>query len=162
MGESMRKADILVALLLMSIGIVVIVDSVRLGFKWGMNGPESGFFPFYLGVGTIVCSILVLRKVAIQHKKEGAGKRLMPAGALNSILWVLVPATVMIAMTELVGLHIAAALYMGFYMRAVGKIRWTTTVLISILVPLSLYIAFDKLFLVPLPQGLWGGKLIPF
>ncbi len=158
----MRKADILVALLLMFIGLVVIVDSVRLGFKWGMNGPESGFFPFYLGVGTIVCAILVMRKVAIQYKKEGAGKRLMPAGALNSILWVLVPATVMIAMTELVGLHIAAALYMGFYMRAVGKIRWTTTILISIIVPLSLYIAFDKLFLVPLPQGLWGGKLIPF
>ncbi len=158
----MRKADILVALLLMSIGIIVIVDSVRLGFKWGMNGPESGFFPFYLGAGTIVCAILVLRKVAVQFKKEGAGKRLMPPGALNSILWVLVPATVMIAMTELVGLHIAAALYMAFYMRAVGKIRWTTTILISILVPLSLYIAFDKLFLVPLPQGLWGGKLIPF
>jgi len=158
----MRKADIVVALLLMSVGIVVIVDSVRLGFQWGMNGPESGFFPFYLGAGTIVCGLLVLRKVAAQYKKEGAGKRLMPEGALNSILWVLVPATVMIAMTELVGLHIAAALYMVFYMRAVGKIRWTTTILVGILVPISLYIAFDKLFLVPLPQGLWGAKLIPF
>jgi hypothetical protein len=158
----MRKADIVVALFLMSVGIVVVVDSVRLGFKWGMNGPESGFFPFYLGAGTIVCALLVLRKVAAQYKKEGAGKRLMPEGALNSILWVLVPATVMIAMTELVGLHIAAALYMVFYMRVVGKIRWTTSILISILVPISLYIAFDKLFLVPLPQGLWGAKLIPF
>jgi len=27
---------------------------------------------------------------------------------------------------------------------------------------MSLYIAFDKLFLVPLPQGLWGAKLMPF
>ncbi len=161
-GGSMRKADILISLLMMSIGIVIVVDSARLGFKWGMNGPESGFFPFYLGAGTIVCALLVLRKVAAQYKKEGAGKRLMPEGALNSILWVLVPATVMIAITELVGLHIAAALYMGFYMRVVGRIRWTTTILISLLVPISLYIAFDKLFLVPLPQGLWGAKLIPF
>ena len=74
----MRKADILVSLLLMSIGIIVLVDSARLGFRWGMNGPESGFFPFYLGAGTVICSLLVLRKVAKQYKKEGAGGRLSP------------------------------------------------------------------------------------
>ena len=65
-------------------------------------------------------------------------------------------------MTELVGLHVAAALYLGFYMRAVGKIGWSTTLAVAILVPLSLYVAFDKLFMVPLPQGLWGASLLPF
>lgn len=158
----MRKADMVVALLLASIGIIVMVDSVRLGFLWGRNGPESGFFPFHLGLGTIICSTLILRKVITQYKNDGAGKRLMPEGALRPILWVLIPATIMIGITELVGLHIAAALYMVFYMRAVGKIGWATTILIGLLVPVSLYIAFDKLFLVPLPQGLWGAKLIPF
>jgi len=158
----MRKADILVSLLLMSIGIIVIVDSVRLGFRWGMNGPESGFFPFYLGAGTILCSLLVLRKVAKQYKKEGAGGLLMPEGALRPILWVLVPALGMVVITEFVGLHVAAALYLAFYMRAVGKIGWVTTIAISLLVPISLYIAFDKLFLVPLPQGVWGTSLLPF
>ena len=158
----MRKADILVSLLLMSIGIIVIVDSARLGFRWGMNGPESGFFPFYLGTGAILCSLLVLRKVAKQYKKEGAGGRLMPEGALRPILWVLIPATGMVVITEFVGLHIAAALYLAFYMRAVGKIDWVVTISISLLVPIALYFAFDKLFLVPLPQGLWGAKLMPF
>jgi len=86
----------------------------------------------------------------------------MPKGALTPILWVLIPARAMIAASDLVGLHLAAALYLAFYMRAVGKIGWITTMLVSLLVPLSLYIAFDKLFLVPLPQGLWGAKLIPF
>jgi len=86
----------------------------------------------------------------------------MPEGALTPILWVLIPATVMVVITEFVGLHVGAALYLAFYMRAVGKIRWVTTILVSLLVPLSLYIAFDKLFLVPLPQGLWGARLIPF
>lgn len=86
----------------------------------------------------------------------------MPQGALTPILWVLIPATAMIVISEFVGLHIAAALYLVFYMRAVGKIGWVTTILVSLLVPMSLYIAFDKLFLVPLPQGLWGARLIPF
>ncbi len=158
----MRKADVVVALLFLTLGIVMIVDSVRLGFKWGMSGPESGFFPFYLGIGLIICSLLVVRNVARAIKQDAVGKRLMPEGALTPILWVLIPATVMIVITEFVGLHVAAALYLLFYMRAVGKIGWVTTLLVSFLVPLSLYIAFDKLFLVPLPQGLWGAKLIPF
>ncbi len=158
----MRKADIVVSVMFLSLGIVMIVDSVRLGFKWGMNGPESGFFPFYLATGLIICSLLVLRNVSAEYKKGGTGKRLMPEGALKPILWVVIPATVMIVITEFVGLHIAAGLYLAFYMRTVGKIGWATTLIVSILVPVSLYITFDKFFLVPLPQGLWGAKLIPF
>ena len=158
----MRKAEIFVAFLLIVVGAITVLDSVRLGFGWGMSGPESGFFPFYLGVGTIVCSLLVLFNVFKKREKAGAGERLMPEGALTPILWVLIPSTAMIVISEFVGLHIAAALYLAFYMRAVGKIGWVKTVLVSLLVPMSLYIAFDKLFLVPLPQGLWGAKLMPF
>ena len=158
----MRIAEILTAFLLIAVGAITVMDSVRLGFGWGMSGPESGFFPFYLGAGLIVCSVLVLVNVFRKWNKPGAGERLIPKGALTPILWVLIPATAMIVISEFVGLHIAAALYLAFYMRAVGKIGWVTTLLVSLLVPLSLYIAFDKLFLVPLPQGLWGAKLIPF
>ncbi len=158
----MKKADIFVALLFLLIGGIVMADSVRLGFKWGMSGPQAGFFPFYLGGGLIICSVLVLVNLVVNHEKERARERLIPEGALKPILWVLIPATMMIVITELVGLHIAAALYLAFYMRAVGRIGWVTTVFVSVLVPISLYITFDKLFLVPLPQGLWGGALIPF
>jgi hypothetical protein len=158
----MRKAEIFIALLLLCVGAITLVDSVRLGFGWGMSGPESGFFPFYLGLGQVICSALVLLNVIKKYKKERTGKRLMPEGALKPILWILIPATVMIVITEFVGLHIAAAIYLAFYMRASEKVGWITVILVSVLVPAGLYIAFDKLFLVPLPQGLWGAKLIPF
>jgi putative tricarboxylic transport membrane protein len=158
----MRKADIFIALFFLTIGLILVFDAVRLGFQWGVTGPESGLFPFYLGLGLIICSLLTLRTIYVKYKKDGYDKPLMPEGALKSILWVLIPSTVMVVVMQFVGLHIAAGLFLGFYMRAVGKIGWVTTLLVSFLVPLSLYIAFDKLFLVPLPQGMWGGMLIPF
>jgi len=158
----MRKAEIWVSLVFVLLGVIVIADSIRLGFMWGMSGPESGFFPFYLGVGVVISSLIVFFNAFTQYRKEGAGKPLMPPGALKSILWVVIPSTAMVMLMELVGLHIAAALYLGFYMRAVGKIGWVTTLLVSIISPLSLYITFDKLFLIPLPQGLWGGYLLRF
>lgn len=158
----MRKADIAVSLLFMLVGVIVIADSVRLGFMWGRTGPESGFFPFYLGVGLVISSLIVFFNAFALYRKKGAGGPLMPPGAIKPILWVVIPSTAMVVLTELVGLHIAAALFLGFYMRVVGKIGWGTTFLVSIIAPLSLYITFDKLFLVPLPQGLWGGYILRF
>jgi putative tricarboxylic transport membrane protein len=158
----MRKAEIIVAFFFVAIGIIVIVDAVRLGFRWGSSGPESGFFPFYLGVGTLICSAVVLSRGFKEFKKEGSGERLIPERGLKPILWVLIPSTMMIILTEFVGLHIAAMIFLAFYMRAVGKIGWITVALVSILLPVSLYVVFDKLFLIPLPTGLWGSKLIPF
>jgi len=158
----MRKAEIWVSLAFVLLGVIVIADSIRLGFMWGRTGPESGFFPFYLGVGVVISSLIVFFNVFTLYKKEGAGKPLMPPGALKSILWVLIPSTAMVMLMEFVGLHIAAALYLGFYMRVIGKIGWVTTLLVSIISPLTLYVTFDKLFLIPLPQGLWGGYLLRF
>jgi hypothetical protein len=159
----MKRANVAVAAVLLVIGCLVLADAIRLGFGWSASGPRAGFFPFILAVGLIVCSGLEIRRTLGQVRKDGwAGKRLMPPGAWKPIAWVIGPAVAMVLVTELIGLHLAAALYLAFYMRAVGKTGWATTVAIAILVPAALYVAFDKLFLVPLPQGLWGASLMPF
>ena len=158
----MRKADIFVALFLMLLGFVVLADSIRLGFQWGMSGPEPGFFPFYMGLGIIICTFFVVRKALKRHTKDGPGKRLIVVGGLNQILWVLLPATGMVLLTELIGLHLATVFYLAFSMGVVGRMRWVTVLTVSILVPLAVFIVFDKFFLIPLPEGLWGKYLIPF
>lgn len=158
----MRKANIVVALALLAVAALVLYDAIRLGFGWGLGGPESGFFPLILGLLLLGCVLLVLRRAITDAVKKAPDKRLAPPGALKPILWVITPAVGMVILTEAVGLHVAAAMYLAFYMRAVGKTPWVTTIIIAIVVPLSLYVAFDKVFLVPLPQGLWGAKLLPF
>jgi hypothetical protein len=43
--------------------------------------------------------------------------------------------------------------------------HWSKVVVLSILVPMVIYILFDKIFLIPLPEGVWGKNimaLIPF
>jgi putative tricarboxylic transport membrane protein len=161
----MRKADIVVALGLMLIGFLVIGDSIRLGFGWGMSGPDAGFFPFYMGLGTVICTFFIVLKAIRTYKKEGAGKSLIMAGGLQQILWVLLPAIGMVLLTELIGLHLATVLYLAFYMGAVGKMHWGKVIVLSILVPLAVYVLFDRIFLIPLPEGVWGKNimaLIPF
>jgi hypothetical protein len=160
----MQKADTIVALLLMVVGIIVLADTIRLGFGWGMSGPEPGFFPFYMALGVIICGLFVFRKAFKAYKKEaaGSGKPLIAEGGLAPILWVLIPSVGMVLLTELIGLHLATVIFLIFYMRVVGKIHWTTVILVAVLLPAATFIVFDKLFLIPMPEGLWGKYLIPF
>jgi putative tricarboxylic transport membrane protein len=161
----MRKADIIVALGLMGVGLLALVDAVRLGFGWGTSGPEPGFFPFYMGLGIVISTFFILLRAIRIYKKEGPGKPLVPEGGLTQILWVLIPAFGVVLLTELIGLHLATILYLAFYMGVVGKIHWGKVVLLSLLIPLVIYVLFDRIFLIPLPEGLWGKNilgLIPF
>ena len=156
----MRKADIVVALGLMLVGFLAIGDSIRLGFGWGISGPKAGFFPFYMGLGIFICTFFILLRAIRIYKKEGPGKTLIAEGGLTQILWVLIPAIGVVLLTELIGLHLATVLYLAFYMAWVGKMHWAKVILLSILVPLVVYVLFDRVFLIPLPEGVWGKNVL--
>jgi putative tricarboxylic transport membrane protein len=158
----MRRADIIVASGMMLIGIIALGDGIRLGFGWGLGGPKAGFFPFYMGLGIIICTIFIVVKAVKTYRKDGPGKPLIQEGGLTQILWILIPAIGVFLLTELIGLHLAAVFYLAFNIRVLGKMSWAKVILLSVLVPLSVYIIFDKMFLIPLPEGLWGGIFLSF
>ena len=46
---SVRAMELVVALVIFVLGAIVVYDSHRLGSGWGDDGPQSGYFPFYIG-----------------------------------------------------------------------------------------------------------------
>jgi len=162
----MRKANLWVAVFLFVIGAIVMYDSVRLGFRWQPgSGPGAGYLPFYLALGVLICTGIFIVKQIRQLSKEGivGDKRLIREGGLKPILWVLIPSTVMVILTAIIGLHFAAFIFLLFYMRAVGKIGWLECALVSVLFPVGMYVVFDRLFLIPLPDGMLGAYIkLPF
>jgi hypothetical protein len=66
---------------------------------------------------------------------------------------VLLPAAAMVVVMEIVGLYVASALYLAFYMRWVGRHRWATIVVVSLGIPIATFIVFERWFLVPMPKG---------
>ena len=52
-----------------------------------------------------------------------------------------------------IGLYVAAAVYMAFYMRWVGRHGWPLIALVSVIVPVMAFIVFERWFLVPMPKG---------
>jgi hypothetical protein len=162
----MRKANLGVAIFLFVLGAIVMYDAVRLGFRWDPGfGPGAGYLPFYLSLGVLICTGIFIVKQIIQLSKIGivGDKRLIQEGGLKPILWVLLPSTAMVILISIIGLHFAAFVFLAFYMRVVGKIGWLECALVSILMPIGLYVVFDRLFLIPLPDGMLGNYIkLPF
>jgi hypothetical protein len=154
----MRKADIVFALCLLVLAILVAWESLKLDIGWGLNGPEGGFFPFWLAVGLGICCLVILAQALGNHSPD-SWKPLVTPGGWAPILKVALPATAMVALTEMIGLYLAAALYIGFYMRWIGRHHWLLVFAVSIVVPLGSYFLFDKWFLIPMPKGWWGERL---
>jgi len=53
---SKRTLEIVTAIFFLVIGSVVMWDSLRSGAGWGNDGPQSGYFPFYVGLLMSVAS----------------------------------------------------------------------------------------------------------
>jgi putative tricarboxylic transport membrane protein len=144
-----RTADILTAATLILLGGVVMVDAVRLGVGWSTDGPQSGFFPFWLAVVLMVTSGLVLTQAA----RRRSPRPFVTRQQVGPLLKVLGPAAALIVLTQLIGLYVAAALYAGLCMRWIGRYRWPAVLLLAIGFPLVTFLVFERWFLVPMPKG---------
>jgi putative tricarboxylic transport membrane protein len=144
-----RTVDVLTAAVLLTVGAVVVADSLRLGAGWGSDGPKSGFFPFWLG------TVLVLTAAAliVQAWRRGTPEPFVSRERLKPVLVVLAPALALVVLTQFIGLYVGSALYMAVYMRWVGGHRWSTTALLAVGLPVLTFVIFEKWFLVPMPKG---------
>jgi len=157
-----KAADILVAIMLLCLGLVVGWDSFRLGSGWGMEGPKAGFFPFAMAVIAVAGCLVVIRQAMKGTSSVKGNKPFVPSGGMKPVLTVFVPACGMILLTEVVGLYVAAMIYLAGYIRIVGEYRWRTVLLVSIPIPLIFYWVFEKIFLIPMPAGMFGAQILRF
>jgi putative tricarboxylic transport membrane protein len=145
----MRAAELVTASVLILLGGIVLFDAVRLGFGWGPDGPRSGFFPFWLAlIMVIVCGVILAQAAWHAQRKSFVSREQL--GPVLKVLW---PATAAVALMHFVGLYVASGLYMGFYMRWVGRHSWVAVVAIALGIPIASFLIFEKWFLVPMPKG---------
>ncbi|RPH62123.1 MAG: tripartite tricarboxylate transporter TctB family protein [Burkholderiales bacterium] len=147
----MVTVEVVVALLFVALGAVVIIDSVRVGAGWADDGPKAGYFPFYVGALMVVAGIANVL-VAMRRRWLGSGPFVSRAG-LGHVLHVLVPTAIFAALIALVGLYVAAAIFIGWFMLWHGRFRWYGAATVALGVPLVLFLVFERWFLVPLPKG---------
>jgi putative tricarboxylic transport membrane protein len=143
--------DIAVALLFMAIGGIVIWDSLRLGWRWGLEGPQAGYFPFRVGT-LIVLSSLATLGITLYKRRREAGV-FVRRHELMMVLQVLIPSAIFVFLIGYIGIYIAITIFVAFFMWWQGRFSIVRILPVAVLVPVALFFMFEVWFLVPLPKG---------
>lgn len=144
-------ADIAIAALFIALGSVVIYDSNRIGSGWAPDGPQSGYFPFYIGWLMTISGVVVFLQTLrgwVAHRAWFATRK-----QLGRVYSVLFPSAAYVALIYVLGIYVASALFIAWFMVRQGKFGWLATLPVSIGIPIVFFMLFDRWFLVPLPKG---------
>ena len=146
-----KTAEMVVAGFTFVLGAIAMYDSWRLGARWAEDGPQTGYFPFY--VGLIICiasAVNFIRGLLISKKDNGT---FVEVGQLKLVLSVLVPSAVYVVLVGWLGIYVSSTVYIAFFMLWLGKYPWWKAALVSIGTSVFFYSVFEIWFQVPLPKG---------
>ncbi|MBN9050805.1 MAG: tripartite tricarboxylate transporter TctB family protein [Rhizobiales bacterium] len=148
-GPPHRSVEIAVAIICLIFGGITIFGSLSAGIGWGAEGPQSGFFPFYIGVIIILSSLINLKNAwALDPQPLFANW-----GQLGQVLAVVIPTTVYVLVLPYTGIYVSSIVLITGFMIWLGRYRWHTALIVGVAVPVAIYFMFEKWFLVPLPKG---------
>jgi putative tricarboxylic transport membrane protein len=148
-AATVRTVELAVAGLLFLLGLVVIVDSQRLGAKWAEDGPQAGYFPFYIGL--LICistAVIFFRGVASRSRKSFVGR-----DQLVLVLKMLVPSIIYAISIAFLGIYVSSTVFIVAFMVWLGKYSWAKALATGVGVSVTFFLLFEVWFKVPLPKG---------
>ena len=148
-GPSHRSVEIGVAVFMALLALIGIFGSIKVGIGWGDEGPRAGFFPFYLGIFIVVSSAINLWNT-LREENNGL---FAEWGQLRQVMSVVIPTAIYVGAMPFTGLYVASIIFIGWFMRWLGKYGWPVVVGVAVGMPIITYFIFERWFLVPLPKG---------
>lgn len=145
---SQRSMEILVAILFLFVGAVAMYDSLRIGAGWS-DGPQSGYFPFYISLIMSAASVMNL----VHAVAGGPRDAFVDRASFGRVLTVLLPATLFVAAVQWLGIYLSGAVFIALFMLFVGRYAIWKGALVGGGVMTVLFFVFQRWFLIKLPTG---------
>src|SRR5262245_12729459 len=144
-----RSVDIVVSLLLFGLAVVLGWDARRIGASWADDGPQAGYFPFYLALILGAASLYGLVTTALDRSRAPFVTR----EQLTRVMQVFVPTLLFCALMQVLGLYVASFLLIAGFMWWIGGIAIWKSVLTSFLFTAAMFLTFEIAFNVIMPKG---------
>ena len=159
----MRRAEIITAALMAGLSLYLMFKSMELPIGWiPGEGPGGGFWPFWLAAcmfgSTIWVAINWFRRSSPPSQSEDP---YLDSYAMKMFILVGGGVTGMIGLVEIIGMHLAAAVFLIYYIRFLGGHSWKVTLGIAVPTPVVTFLFFDIALRKFLPTGLMDPLYIP-
>ena len=158
---TLRTMEIVVAALFLVFGVTFAIASYQLGSGWSDDGPQSGYFPFYINLIISIASAATLVQALRDRTPKSAGA-FVERGQLRQVSAVLIPAAVYILGIQLFGIYLASAVYIAVFMVWLGNYSWVKSASLGLVISVSVYLLFEVWFKVSLHKGSWFDPLSLF
>ena len=118
---------------------------------WAPEGPQAGYFPFYLSMLLGAASIYGLTSAVLTA--SAADDTFVTRDQLRRVMQVFVPTLLFCLLTQWLGLYVASFLLIASFMRVVGRIALWKSLLTAFLFAAIMFVTFDLAFDVIMPKG---------
>jgi hypothetical protein len=148
---STRTVEVVTLLALLALAIVLGLDNWRTGISWAPDGPQAGYFPFYLSVILGAASLYGLGREVVTR---GQGSDTFVTQAqLRRVMQVFVPTLLFVLCIQWLGLYVASFLLVAGFMWWIGRIALWKSLLTSFVFALLMFFTFQIAFDVIMPKG---------
>jgi putative tricarboxylic transport membrane protein len=148
---STRAVSTVVYLVLLALAALLGFDNWRTGNAWEADGPQAGYFPFYLSV---VLGAACLFGLVFQLRAETAsGGAFVNRDQFYRVMQVFVPTLLFCVLMQWLGLYVASFFLIAGFMRIVGRMALWKSLLAGLLFSLIMFLTFDVAFDVIMPKG---------
>ena len=145
------RSSRVVYLLLTGLALLLAFDNWRTGMGWEADGPQAGYFPFYLSLILAAASIFGLVSIFLSRMDEG--KIFVTRDQLRRVIQVFIPTLLFCLATQWLGLYVASFLLIAGFMWKVGRIALWKSLLTAFVFSVTMFITFDIAFDVIMPKG---------
>jgi len=149
----MRWMELLVAACFMGVSLLVITDSIRVGKAWGTDGPEPGYFPFYIGCLLFGGAAWVILQTLRRWKQDDGEESFAQKHEFRLMLLMLIPSAAFTASIYVVGIYLASLIFIAAFMVWQGKYSYIKSIAVGMGISAALFALFEIWFTMPLPKG---------
>ncbi len=146
--------DIWAMVVLAGFSLVMAWDNYRTGMGWTEDGPEPGYFPFYLSIILVLASVYGIVKSLYERRASGGNAEVfVTRDQFKRVMLVFLPATAFCVAMQWLGLYVASFLLTAGFMIFVGKLSVWKSLLTALIFSLAMFFIFEIKFDVIMPKG---------
>ena len=146
----MTRAERITGLLFIALGVYVTIYSFAQLTLGTIQKPGSGFFTLICGSGILIMSTLWL----VGGWKEKNEKTLWEKGGWISPLLGVAVTLVYAVLMEPLGYILSTAVFIALWQVVISKAKPLTIIVFTVIGTVAMYVVFELLLGVPLPNGL--------
>jgi len=151
----MSRADRISAIFWLCFGILVSVESARLGLGT-LHRPGPGFLFFYAGIFLSIMALIILVRAFTEKKADRKQEEILAGQNIRKAVYVLTAVFLYALLMEELGFIPVTLMLFIFILGIIEKKRWSAAILTSVAVTVAAYLIFETALQSQLPKGLLG------